>query len=85
MPQDIAAYQAFVSALVRRYKPYGVTQYAVENEVNAQQYWAGTPRQYDQLVRAAAAAIRRADPGARVADSGISSVAIGFGIVDRLL
>jgi hypothetical protein len=57
----------------------------VENEVNAQQYWAGTPAQYEQLVRAAAAAIHRTDPDARVADSGISSVAMGMGVASRLL
>jgi hypothetical protein len=57
----------------------------VENEVNAPQYWSGNPQQYAQLVRAAATAIKRADPAARVADSGISSVAMGFGIVHRLL
>ncbi len=85
MPKDLAAYQAFVTTLVKRYRPYGVTQYAVENEVNAQQYWTGTPQQYEELVRAAAAAITKADPQARVADSGISSVAMGMGIADRLL
>jgi hypothetical protein len=85
MPRDLAAYQAFVGALVTRYKAYGVTTYAIENEVNAPQYWAGTPEQYEQLVRSAAEAIRRADPGARVADSGISSVAMGMGIAHRLL
>lgn len=85
MPKDITAYQAFITTLVQRYKPYGVTQYAIENEVNAQQYWAGTPQQYEELVRAAATAIRAADPAARVADSGISSVAMGMGIADRLL
>jgi hypothetical protein len=85
LPENMAAYQAFVTALVQRYRPYGVTQYAIENEVNAQQYWAGTPEQYEELVRAAAAAITKADPAARVADSGISSVAMGMGIADRLL
>lgn len=85
MPADLGAYRAFVSALVTRYKAYGVTQYAVENEVNAPQYWAGTPQQYQQLVSAAAEAIHRADPSARVADSGISSVAMGIGVADRLL
>jgi hypothetical protein len=85
MPRDLGAYRSFVSTLVKRYRPYGVTQYAIENEVNAQQYWAGTPEQYEELVRAAAQAVREADPAARVADSGISSVAMGMGIADRLL
>ena len=85
MPLDLAAYQKFVGDLVKRYQPYGVTQYAIENEVNAQQYWAGTPGQYQELVRAGAEAVRRSDPKAQVADSGISSVAMGMGIADRLL
>jgi hypothetical protein len=85
MPRDLATYQEFVRAVVDRYRPYGVRQYAVENEVNAQQYWAGTPEDYIRLVRAAAEAIHSADPQAQVVDSGISSVAYGFGVVDRLL
>jgi hypothetical protein len=85
MPLDMAAYQTFVGQVVSRSKANGVTQYAIENEVNAQQYWAGTPEEYDRLVRAGAEAVHRADPQAKVADSGISSVAMGMGIADRLL
>ncbi|GGL07914.1 hypothetical protein GCM10012284_47930 [Mangrovihabitans endophyticus] len=85
MPRDLSRYRAFVTSLVGRYRPYGVHTYAVENEVNAQQYWAGTPQQYADLVRAAATAIHAADPAATVADSGISSVALGMGVADRLL
>jgi hypothetical protein len=85
MPLDLAVYQKFVGDLVRRYAPQGVKQYAIENEVNAQQYWAGTPQEYTRLVTAAAEAIHGADPDAKVVDSGISSVAYGFGVVDRLL
>ena len=85
MPRDLAAYRSFVDGLVRRYAPYGVREYAVENEVNAPQYWAGSPEEYATLVRAAGEAIRAADPRARVVDSGISSVAYGMGIADRLL
>ncbi|MEV7624951.1 hypothetical protein [Actinoplanes sp. NPDC089786] len=85
MPQDLAAYRTFVETLVKRYKPLGVTRYAIENEVNAQQYWAGTPEEYETLVRAAAEAVHAADPAAQVVDSGISSVAMGMGIADRLL
>ncbi|MEV5819750.1 hypothetical protein ACFYMB_27480 [Micromonospora haikouensis] len=85
MPRDLAAYQAFVRALVQRYAPYGVREYAIENEVNAQQYWAGSPEDYRRLVTAAAEAIRSADPQAKVVDSGMSSVAYGMGVADRLL
>ncbi|WP_343446411.1 hypothetical protein [Micromonospora schwarzwaldensis] len=85
MPRDLAAYQTFVRALVQRYAPYGVREYAIENEVNAQQYWAGSPEDYRRLVTAAAEAIRSADPRAKVVDSGMSSVAYGMGVADRLL
>lgn len=85
MPLDMAAYQQFVGDVVRRYTPYGVRQYAIENEVNAPQYWAGSPQDYSRLVTAAAEAIHGVDPRALVADSGISSVAYGFGVADRLV
>ncbi|BCB76176.1 hypothetical protein GCM10022251_68480 [Phytohabitans flavus] len=85
MPRDLGTYKSFVDSLVRRYAPYGVREYAVENEVNAPQYWAGSPADYTTLVTAAAEAIRAADPQARVVDSGISSVAYGWGVADRLL
>lgn len=85
MPLDLGTYQAFVRAVVTRYSPAGVRRYAIENEVNAAQYWAGTPAEYERLVRVAAQAIRSANPDAQVVDSGISSVAYGMGVVDRLL
>lgn len=85
MPRDLATYKGFVDAVVRRYQPYGVGEYAIENEVNAPSYWAGTTADYTKLVEAAAEAIRAADPKALVVDSGISSVAYGMGVADRLL
>ncbi|MCX4472529.1 hypothetical protein OOK41_19840 [Micromonospora sp. NBC_01655] len=85
MPRDLAVYQGFVRDVVRRYAPYGVREYAIENEVNAPQYWAGSPADYRRLVTSAAEAVRSADPQARVVDSGISSVAYGMGIADRLV
>ncbi|WP_434739782.1 hypothetical protein [Micromonospora sp. SH-82] len=85
MPLDMAVYQGFVTDVVKRYAPYGVRQFAIENEVNAPQYWAGSTADYKRLVASAAEAIRAADPQARVVDSGISSVAYGMGVADRLL
>ncbi|GGM09513.1 MULTISPECIES: hypothetical protein [Micromonospora] len=85
MPQDMAAYQGFVTDVVKRYAPYGVREYAIENEVNAPQYWAGSPADYKRLVASAAEAIHAADPQAKVVDSGISSVGYGMGVADRLL
>ena len=71
--------------MVQRYGPYGVREYAIENEVNAPSYWAGSPEEYGRLVRAAAETIHATDPKARVVDSGISSVAYGMGVADRLV
>jgi len=85
MPADLAAYRRFVRGVVARYAPRGVHEYAVENEVNSPSYWAGSPEEYQTLVRAAAETIRAADPQGRVGDSGISSVAYGMGVADRLL
>ncbi|MEU4555018.1 hypothetical protein [Micromonospora violae] len=85
MPTDLAAYQRFVRSVVQRYGPSGVREYAIENEVNAPSYWAGSPEEYARLVRAAAETIRATDPKALVVDSGISSVAYGMGVADRLV
>jgi hypothetical protein len=85
MPRDLAAYQAFVRTVVERYRPLGVRQYAIENEVNARNFWDGTPQQYEQLVRLGAQAVHAADPKAEVLDSGIASPIYGVAIAERLL
>ncbi len=85
MPLDLGQYASFVSAVVSRYAPKGVHEYAVENEINGQGFWAGTPQEYLTLVGVAAKAIRAADPKAVVVDPGISSTAYGVGIAERLL
>ncbi|WP_299033099.1 hypothetical protein [uncultured Pseudokineococcus sp.] len=84
-PQDVEAYTDFVTDLVGRGAVLGVRTWAVENEVDAPTFWAGTAAEYDELARTAAAAVRAADPEARVLDSGISSVGHGRGVADRLL
>lgn len=80
-PLDTAAYTDFVTELVGRGAERGVRSWAVENEVNAPAFWAGSAEEYADLARVAAAAVRAADPGARVLDSGVSSVAHGYGVV----
>jgi hypothetical protein len=85
MPEDLGAYQAFVRAVVERYRPLGVRRYAIENEVNARNFWAGTPQEYEQLLRLGARAVHDADPGALVLDSGIASPIYGTAIAARLL
>jgi hypothetical protein len=85
MPQDMSAYRSWVHAVVARYSPKGVNEYAVENEINSKSFWAGTPEQYRTLVEAASAEIRSANPRAEVVDAGLSSTTYGYGIADRLL
>jgi hypothetical protein len=85
VPTDMAAYEDFVRAVATRYAPRGVTTFAIENEVNSASFWSGTPQQYVALVRAAATVLRAADPGARVADAGMSSTTYGYGVADQLL
>jgi hypothetical protein len=84
-PVDEAAYQAFVRSVVQRYQPKGVRTYAIENEVNGEGFWRGTPQQYDALLRAGASAVRQVDPTARVLDAGLSSTAWGVVLAQALL
>jgi hypothetical protein len=85
MPQDLDAYRAFVRDVVTRYGKQGVREYAIENEVNARNFWDGTPEQFEQLSRAGAEAVRDADPKAQVLDGGIASPVYGLAVADRLL
>src|SRR6266545_4534122 len=61
MPADLEAYRAWVDTAVRRYAPLGVHEYAIENEVNAANFWADSPAAYERLAAVAAAA-RRSPP-----------------------
>lgn len=85
MPLDLAQYAAFVDAVVRRYVPMGVTSYAIENEVNASNFWDGTPDEYSKLLTRGAQAVHAADPAARVLDGGISSIGYGVAICAQLV
>lgn len=85
MPKDLGQYEQFVRSTVERYSKRGVHEYAIENEINSDTMWAGTPEDYVRLLTVAAKAIRASDPSARVVDPGISSTAYGVAIADRLL
>jgi hypothetical protein len=85
MPKDLKAYDAWVRSVVSRYAPGGVHKYAIENEINSQGFWAGTPEEFARLAEAAARAIRAADPKAEVVDAGLSSTTYGYGITHWLL
>jgi hypothetical protein len=84
-PVDMAKYDDFVKALVDRYGTRGVKEWAIENEVNSPDMWAGTMAQYADLVGHAATVVREAQPDAIVLDSGVSSPTMGTGVVTSLL
>jgi hypothetical protein len=84
-PTDMDRYDEFLRALVERYGARGVTEWAIENEINNTAQWAGTPEEYAELVKHAAGVIRDAQPDAVILDSGLSSPTMGTGIVLGLL
>jgi hypothetical protein len=85
MPQDVTLYAQFVTRFVARYEELGVNDYAFENEVNAKNFWGGTPSEYRHLVKAGADAARAATPGVRIFDAGLSSPAWGVVVADDML
>ncbi|HSV16334.1 MAG TPA: hypothetical protein VLI90_18870, partial [Tepidisphaeraceae bacterium] len=70
-PRDVAAFARFMSAAVARYRGV-VHSWELWNEPDNADYWAGSVEQYAQLVRAGAAAVRSADPSAKIVLGGIS-------------
>jgi hypothetical protein len=87
-PRDPADYARFMQALVARYGPRGifwderpdvrrmpVRRWQIWNEPHLRSYWNRSPwaRTYVELLRAAAAAIRATDPGARVVLAGLAN------------
>ncbi len=91
-PRSNAAFAAFVSASVRRYGPGGslwrehpelpfvpIRAWQVWNEPNIPNFWRSGPdaRSYVALLRAAASAIRAADPGAEVVAAGLPNSQLG--------
>lgn len=85
MPSDLDAYAKFVDTVVRRYTPMGVSKYAIENEVNAANFWDGTAEQYEILLRRGAQAVHAASASAQVFDGGISSIGYGVAICAEMV
>jgi hypothetical protein len=75
-PERDAPFAAFAAAAVRRYAPLGVHAWEIWNEPNTLQFWrpGPDPARYASLLRAAAAAIRGADPAAAVISGGLAAV-----------
>ncbi len=84
-PRSVAPYANFVRALVRRYGPRGnfwinsgipkvpVRMWQIWNEPNIRVFWSAQPyaKSYVALLKAAHAAIKGADPGAKVVLAGL--------------
>jgi hypothetical protein len=85
-PRDNADYARFLQALVGRYGPHGslwsehpelsprpIRDWQIWNEPNIDRYWSTQPfaKSYVRLLRAARAALRKADPGARAILAGL--------------
>lgn len=70
-PRNPADFGRFVDAIVRHYRGR-IHSWELWNEPDNPAYWLGTPHQFAALVRAGSAAVRRADPGARVVLGGIA-------------
>ena len=93
IPQDDAPYAAYLTALVKRYGPNGtywadnpalpkrpIREWQIWNEPNFTYYWPTRPfaPSYVALVKAADAAIKRADPGAEVVLAGMPNDAWNY-------
>jgi hypothetical protein len=72
-PQDVAAFGRFAEAMAAHFKDHNV-RYEIWNEPNTARFWppAPNPSEYATLLREAAAAIRRADPSAKISSGGLS-------------
>ena len=80
-PRDPAAYGRFVGFLAQRYAGAGVDGYEIWNEENIARFWgrhAPDAAAYVGLLRAGSAAVRRADPAAKVVFGGLSTNDAGY-------
>ncbi len=73
-PVAPTAYGEFVGALARRYGPQGVHVWELWNEPNLRGAWGAKPdpKAYAALLIEGAAAVRRADPIARILSGGLA-------------
>jgi Cellulase (glycosyl hydrolase family 5) len=72
-PQDVAAFSRFAEAAAEHFKGRNV-RYEIWNEPNTSEFWKPSPNasEYAILLREAVAAIRRADPSAKVSSGGLA-------------
>jgi hypothetical protein len=72
-PEDVAAFGRFAEAAAEHFKGRNV-RYEIWNEPNLSEFWKPFPNasEYAILLREAVAAIRRADPSAKISSGGLS-------------
>lgn len=70
-PRDPADFARFVEALVRRYRG-SMRTWELWNEPDNRAYWLGSPAEFAEMIRLGSAAVRRADPEAKVVLGGIA-------------
>lgn len=85
LPKDPELYREWIDTVVRHYARRGVHIWAVENEVDAANFWAGSPQDYTDVAKLAIATIRQADPESFVLDAGISSSGYGVAMAGELV
>ncbi len=73
-PDDLTAFAAFARVAAQRYAARGVHHWEIWNEPNTGTFWPPSPdvAEYGRLFRAAAGAIRTADPHATLLIGGLS-------------
>jgi hypothetical protein len=69
-PRDVGQFAEIAGLLAERYRGR-VKSWELWNEPDNRDYWLGTPAEYAALLRAGAAAVRRADPDALVVSGGV--------------
>ncbi|HTH93043.1 MAG TPA: cellulase family glycosylhydrolase [Candidatus Paceibacterota bacterium] len=76
-PNDPNQFATFATALVNRYKSYGMHYWEIWNEENDYDFWATKSDcgAYTTLLKAVYPAIKKADPGAYVITGGLAQVA----------
>jgi polysaccharide biosynthesis protein PslG len=72
-PSDPAQFAAFAGAVAARYRPAGVDTFEIWNEPNLDQFWypVANAHAYTALLVDASAAIKAADPSAKVISGGL--------------
>jgi hypothetical protein len=78
-PQDVAAFARFAAAAAEHFKGRNV-RYEIWNEPNTRDFWKPSPNaaEYASLLKEAVAAIRKADPSAKVSSGGLSRFDAAF-------